>query len=597
MKNQLLSRSIIWIFLSVSFTGFTSYAQVPFPDQWETFVSDPGKNILVRDIFLSQTFENRETDNWEYTPRNFRLFNASEEGIQNQTGLYSYELLPGSEITFSTFNSTWYDYLYIKASFAGNKLGIDEALIIETQFEGRNPESHIWAVAQYPDYSIHYSEPSIVDGSKKTNPIQIGGKPMNLKLKVSDLHTSGYYCLDHVFAFTDLPSYSLFTGKGNWEDEFLWTHLPAYRNRNALIQGEITLSAAIHCRESWLHQSLLTIRDQAALTCRELHLYDSEISIQTEGKLVVEDQMHVYKTFDEKGKWYFISFPFDVYMDGIDKDFEVKDDQPNAGGNFLYILFYDGIKRSMQNHSTGNWEIISTMNGNQPIFEKGKGYLIAIDEKATKNTLVFSSVTGDYSSGYFKTHSVFLDFPEKTATHETGHYGWYLCGNPFLGSLSLKQLENYPELEPYIYIYDGSEYQIHPVEEDPVIPPAGSFFIKAKQAVRIQFQDATTVPVNRSVNKMIAANSTVTKPILYHMPSGHSGNALSEYSIQGNQLYIRNMPGSGTVSMYDITGKKVVTYPLSSGDHTLHIPLPKGLYLLQLSSGTYQTQHKFIITQ
>ncbi|MCC8093947.1 MAG: hypothetical protein LIP05_00405 [Tannerellaceae bacterium] len=212
---------------------------------------------------------------------------------------------------------------------------------------------------------------------------------MNLKLKVSDLHTSGYYCLDHVFAFTDLPSYSLFKGKGNWEDEFLWTHLPAYRNRNALIQGEITLSSAIHCRESWLHQSLLTIRDQAALTCRELHLYDSKISIQTEGKLVVEDQMHMYKTFDEKGKWYFVSFPFDVYMDGIDKDFELKDDQPNAGGNFLYILFYDGIKRSMQNRSTGNWEIISTMNGNQPVFEKGKGYLIAIDEKPLKTRLSF----------------------------------------------------------------------------------------------------------------------------------------------------------------------------------------------------------------
>ncbi|MCD7913817.1 MAG: hypothetical protein LUG96_00205 [Tannerellaceae bacterium] len=129
--------------------------------------------------------------------------------------------------------------------------------------------------------------------------------------------------------------------------------------------------------------------------------------------MVVEDQMHVYKTFDEKGKWYFVSFPFDVYMDGIDKDFELKDDQPNAGGNFLYILFYDGIKRSMQNRSTGNWEIISTMNGNQPVFEKGKGYLIAIDEKATKNTLVFSSVTSNYSSGYLKTHSVFLDFPEK----------------------------------------------------------------------------------------------------------------------------------------------------------------------------------------
>lgn len=131
MKTLLKSRSCQGILLLIlSLVNIPSFAQVPLPSEWKTFVADPVKNMLVRDTFLTQTFEGKATDNWTFTPDTFELFNATLEGIENQIGSYSYKLLPGNELHFATFDPGMYDSVYIKASFAGKGLGLGESLII-----------------------------------------------------------------------------------------------------------------------------------------------------------------------------------------------------------------------------------------------------------------------------------------------------------------------------------------------------------------------------------------------------------------------------------------------------------------------------------
>jgi len=306
----------------------------------------------------------------------------------------------------------------------------------------------------------------------------------------------------------------------------------------------------------------VTISDEALWTCKELNIFDSEIQIMPKGELRIENQIHIHKTFDEKGKWYFLSFPFDVYKEGLDRNFELQDEQPNAGGNFLYALTYNSLKRSERNIATGNWEVISIAEENKPVFEKGKGYLVAIDEKATQNVLTFSSATAPKEKEEFKAHILSMDIPERTSTQDIEHYGWYLCGNPFLSPLSLRQLKNYPELEPYIYFYNGTSYIVSSIADDPVIPPLSSFFIKTTQGINIQLQNILPESIPKETYTQSLSTQSLSEPHPLNPPSMEAEEDFPVCSLNGRQFSIIGMVHTGTLSIYDLTGRKLHMYPL-----------------------------------
>ena len=123
---------------------------------------------------------------------------------------------------------------------------------------------------------------------------------------------------DSVFAYGDIPSYSLFSGIGNWNDTTLWSHLPPLRHRNALIKGNVSITTDTYCKDIAIHSGSLEINPGSLFILQNLDLYENKASLHSGGTILLSGRITFHKTFEEPGKWYFISFPFDVYPPGID---------------------------------------------------------------------------------------------------------------------------------------------------------------------------------------------------------------------------------------------------------------------------------------
>ena len=204
--------------------------------------------------------------------------------------------------------------------------------------------------------------------------LTIGSNPSSFAITTNKkVNTqNGYYMTDSVFAYGDIPSYSLFSGIGNWNDTTLWSHLPPLRHRNALIKGNVTITTDTYCKDIAIHSGSLEINPGNLFILQNLDLYENKASLHSGGTILLSGRITFHKTFEEPGKWYFISFPFDVYPPGIDLHFEQKDATPNDGGNYFYVQSYNGDKRASSNQSAGNWEVVPIRPDNVPLFEKTK---------------------------------------------------------------------------------------------------------------------------------------------------------------------------------------------------------------------------------
>ena len=58
---------------------------------------------------------------------------------------------------------------------------------------------------------------------------------------------------------------------------------------------------------------------------QNLDLYETKTSLHSGGTILLSGRITFHKTFEEPGKWYFISFPFDVYPPWHRLHFEQKD--------------------------------------------------------------------------------------------------------------------------------------------------------------------------------------------------------------------------------------------------------------------------------
>ncbi|MDR1981827.1 MAG: hypothetical protein LBQ39_09460 [Tannerellaceae bacterium] len=571
-------------------------SQVDHPLTWNSFVNDPQQNVLAKDTFLFQSFEEEATDTWTYTTNNATRFDASQEGIIGQGGNYSLKLPSQSNVRFADFSIHAYENVMMRITYGARKLDKDNALkVFSDRADGLLERT--WAIAQSNDYTLQYRQTAIGEDGKRSNPIQVTQKPRNIQLVTSSTNANGFFCIDSALVWGDIPVYSLFTENGSWGDTTLWSHLPPARHRKALISGDVTVDSIVSCQQASIGNGGLHVTEKGRLTLDNLSLYDMSAAFTSSGEVTVRKEATVYKTFDEAGKWYFISFPFDVYLDGIDQRFQLKDDLFQGEGNYFYVLAYNGEKRSVSNSSQGNWEALSPgQTGDQPVFSKGKGYLIALDEKANDLTMAFSSTPGKLPKDFGQNVPVPIQaFAGKDTQEE--HSGWYLCGNPLATSLSLSQLVANPDLNGVIYVYDKSEYKAYPIGGDYKLPPYSTFFVKAKKNTMlhltnvVQSQDEilieTSYPVKSNVSEPeIAASASI---------SGTTMGSVRSH-VAHNHLYIENLPQEGTVFLFDFMGRNLLKQTVSAGSSVVHLPVPAGFYTLTIEFPGYRTQHKCMIT-
>lgn len=586
-------------------------AQIPDPAEWAYFVTGSG-NPVIRDTFCLQTFSAAPGDNWKYTVEGRAvLFDATEAGIANQAGRYSLKLEPGDRVSFSTFSPGWHTDIQIYFRYAAKNLMKGENLLISAERLQSNLTDYPACTVTSDRYTLSYPR-----GYAK-NHVQLGGNPTNLILRVaaSAQTAGGFYCLDSVYACGQASRYSLFTGTGRWEETAQWSHGVPGQKRDALVQGELKIEQPVSAREIALADGAIDIRPDGRLQFQHLSLYapvasgsrpDAPGALFSEGHLDIAGSLTVQKTFPAAGQWYFISFPFDVYPEGIDPDFVWQDDKPNPGGNYFYVCRYNGRKRAETRHPSGNWEIIrpGSHPAGLPLFEKNKGYLIALDAACNRLQLAFSSRSGDIPADFGHkgqiSLQVFAPSNEKNDEAEA-HDGWCLCGNPFPASLSLSLLSADSAYEPFLYIFNGKTYQAYPLGSDYSVPPYAAFFLKAKTDALITWtQKRSSLQVQQQIPEAPALPTRGVEPeraeeiptSFFPEIPGSSPSA----ELWNNALRLRNMPSKGTVQGFAPSGKLFYTATFPAGSSTLLLPVLPAAHpfaLLLIRSAGYQKSYKY----
>lgn len=579
-KNALHSvRGIVVKILFFTSVYPSIHAQVSDPSMWNLFINSK-ENVVVSDTFRLQTFGEKDTDNWIF---------SLQGGATVVTDKSTLKIPLGSSALFEPISLTGHIDVIIGLRMAGKYLMPTENLIFNCFRKGKMETLTVFT-PEASDVTYNYSLKRIIDNPSFVN-ILASQPASNTK--------SGYYMTDSAFAFGNIPQYSLFTGAGNWGDTLRWSHLPPLRNRSALIGGDVTIDTNTRCKSAALSTGSLQIAPNTRFITDDLHLYDAKGSLTSQGEIVINKQITFHKTFDEKGKWYFISFPFNVYPHHIDARFQQKDAAPNDGGNFFYVQRYNGEKRAQTNSSAGNWEVcpIIEVNSRTPLFEKNKGYLIALDEKATDQTLLFSSETGEIPIDFAKNGEIPITVSASGTGINEENKGWYLCGNPMPAPLLLSQIAHNPALDGYIYLYDGTGYKAYPIQSNYALPPFSAFFVKASHETEL----TVSLPVSPSPHVLLPANaplvSSKSEPSVREGSSGLTGlgTETPRFFVSDKNLYLEHMPSAGYMQLIDLTGRCLAKVPIAKGTQTIPIHCNPGLYIIHISAKNYEERIKCLL--
>ena len=567
-------------------------SQVSNPSTWESFVQS-NANISIRDTFRMQTFEGLASDNWDYAITGEALIEdiSGVKDIPNSHGNYGLRMPMNTQVAFEHFTLTNHQDI---------KISIRKGGILLVEGEGMRARTYRKGETSYPSLVPTIGESGI--NPFKTTDIKNNPPGLDLIVPTPAANTkNGYYYVDSVYAHGMIPTYSLFTGNSDWNHEDRWSHLPAYRHRNALINGNISINTNISCKDIFIGNGNIHILPTGNLSANNLTIYPndgilaSSSTLRSSGTINISGKITIEKTFAQKGKWYFISFPFDVFASGIDPDFQLGDDKSDTNGNYFYVQTYNGEKRANSQSPSNNWEVIpqTIINTSQPIFKKNKGYLIAIDASADRQNLRFSSKAKDIPIDFGKNGQASIPVSINNQSQNQNHNGWYLCGNP------LSQIESNSALDGYIYIYDGSTYQPYVIGSDFAIPPFSAFFVKANKSTSLSVYN-TSEPANY---KLLSTNAPISFPTSEPQarqdpPVSNQAFSFPElsYQLENKTLFINNLPSHGKVKLLTPAGILVFTQAVQAGNPILPIPLPQGLYILIIQTEHYRAQYKCVLT-
>ena len=568
MKKNIPFQAILiaivqWVFNS----PMSAQSEWLSPLQWKSLVQDPQKNLIIRDTVLYQSFDSDNPLSINYTVSGkYDFFYPQEEGIQGASDSRAIRLYPGSTLTIDTLIYPALKMAEIHIPFAFQHVNKEEDIYFTTYFYSGNTEvdAHPYTVISN-DCSRYFRE---VYAGRQCFYRGRRSAPYRLQIKVTKPTSAsdGYYCIDSLFLVGNIEQYSLLQQSGTWHDHSLWSHDYTSLRRVALIDADVRINQAAEC----------------------LHLINNqkEIWIQPEGVLHTR-QMTTLHIFPEKGKWYFVSFPHDVSLAGIDSRFQLGDASTvttEPVNNILYIQTYDGRGRAENNRSDGNWTVLSAdaFSLEDILLEKGKGYLMAIDETADIQTLSFSSPANN-SQHFRETLSVPLEANTLQSGDEANN-GWILCGNPYPSAVSLQEILPNPDLDGHVYLYNGQDYEAYPIDSDYAIPAGSAFFVKAVQDTELLFQRKEDM-ASSVILQHAALPYQGKEPESLSITQAIKPSCKIQYTIRAGKIHIQNSQ-AGELIVYTVLGKEVKRMRLLDGEGEYALPQSAGMYFLRIISGT-----------
>ncbi len=580
------------------FTLFAQHANLD-PAGWPALVGSTN-NRMIPDTFLIQTFRGTPEDNWGYTiVKNAELFDAKAFGIRNAAGGMCLKLKPGADVIFDpTVTPEQHTGVMLTIPYAVHQLMPGENLHF---LMDRHPVviDKQYLKVPYDNYTHHFGEPR--ENVLRTSPTVLDGgeKVYNFRFQVSDSSThsaNGFYAFERVCGWRRAAAYTLFTGRGDWKEAGRWSHYQATRNRNALVDGNLTVTGNVQCDSLLLGRGSVYIAPGNHLYIRELLLNGPDVSLVVAGDLHVKERVCYQLSLPETGKWYFVSFPFDVYADGVDTGFRLGDGQTTEG-NFFYLKTYDGDQRNRSKKATGNWKTVPADTGGdgKPVFRQGQGYLIALDKKATRKMLQFSGRHDRLPAAFGREGRISLHVSPASGGTDTDHHGWALCGNPLPAPLPLTAIEDNPALDGSVYLYNGQEYQAYPIGSNEVLPPLAAFFVKAKQDTELVFRSAVPATKGGMATASLRPFQALDEPLL-STATGHPRMTDAATSIRMSEggIEVDGLTAPASLQVIDLTGRVLATHSLSAGSTRLPLYLSPGVYLLQIRSDKDRIQYKVV---
>ena len=530
-----------------------------------------------------QTFSQSDVDNWQYTAGNGAIVLKEEKKLK----------IPlGGNVSFESYSLESFQRVSAVITFTVQSVVSGEELLVELDNKNGKRSGVVYPNGKNPALSVRF-----------------GSNPYRLNFSTSSPASNskgGYFLIDSMYAYDTIPKYSHFSGTGNWNDKPRWSNLPPLRRRCALISGTATINSSIECQTASLgNGGSLAITENGHFIVNNLFLHSTDnpptatdFSLTVQGELSVKEYITLHYTFPEKGKWYFLSFPFDVYLKEIDNRFQLKDEQFTGNGDYFYMLTYNGDKRSSTQTPTGNWEVFSlpVSSDNPLVFERGKGYLVALDAAASDNTLTFSVEGENIPEDFGKTVSIPVNVASSMDAGDDNS-GWYLCGNPLPAPLKLSQIQPDPALDGNIYLYDGKNYAPYAIGSNYELPPLAAFFVKASATTDLTVTNEPSTAKAVLLKSGYPLRSELTEPINVKTQLLKIRKENETSILKGNVLYLSGLSSVGKLKVVDVAGQLVYSCPVPQGSSVQSLPLRGGLYILIIEAGGYRAQHKCVLAQ
>ncbi len=538
-------------------------AQVISPADWADFVKS-NNNVLVPDTFRYQSFSNLEKDNWNYSASTGepQLLDISGMSIQNTTSPYALQLFPGDSVSFEAYSLSIYENVVIYCPFAMRNINTDERFYVSATVPGGTDKvDQIYSIVPEDGFNSYFNERLTLGNvsggvSSEYSSIRAGYGCSDIRIKIGGTKRGddSYYLLDHICASGDIPSYSLFEGTGFWGDTAKWTHLPAFRHRHALIQGDVTV--------------------ENATVCDYISFSDGNIRFSS-GATLETKSFTYYKTFEEKGSWYFVSFPFDVYAGDVSPEFSQGDDQTTGSGNYFYVKTYDGKSRA--GGGTSNWKTKPVVSSGEILFRKGEGYLVALDAEATQQTLYVYSRSGETLE--FSPSATLFISGEDSQGAKTEDSGWILCGNPLPCGLKLSDIESKGDTDGYVYVYNGESYEAYEIGGNYELPVGSAFFLKVSGDTELSILSSSSSAA-KQLQIPAMSKSYLSEPA--EIPTALEEIGTEDYRIAGGRLYFPSSDNRREVAVYDFSGRIRSCYSLPAYAGSVELPQQSGIYYINV---------------
>lgn len=584
MKTQVFLRSAFaGLFICMLFCGQSLFAQGRV-NEWSRFVQSVS-NPMVVDTFLWQTFGNKEFDNWSYqTSGKTEVFKTADEHLQIGKSEKAIRLNVGGKLLFSPFNSRHYTDITVKFD-AGCK---DSYMVHPLLCKAYRQEKEVLEIIKPTKDKQNLKAEQMRIGSSK-------GTPKGLELYHSGADgasNSGFYYVGNVCVYGKIPQYSLIATPGDWSDTLRWSNLPPARARRALVAADVVSNKSLHCDRIEIGKGSLSMNNQSPLYVNELTFHENiqeKGSYYSTGETHVSGHVRVVKELPTKGLWYFVSFPFDVYPDGLDASFALKDDTETGRGNYFYLKRYNQQKRARTGRASSNWEVISVseLRADTPILKKNTGYLLAIDEGANQTSLQFESQAASIESRFGQSGEISLT-PAFGAMEADD--GWCLCGNPLPGYLPLSQIERNEQIGNEVWVYNGMEYVSYSLDSNYALAPFSAFFVKAKGETSLRVKSsASSVKSSQLISTDCGLGRLIMEPESRIKSATQSESGIKIYYDAG-MLYTEGLSYASELYIYNVLGVLAERFNVSRGTSAFAVSLPKGLYIILLSSAGSRDQ-------